>query len=151
MRTSEKEKFMSVSKQTAFRLTDTAIGYLDSYGEKHNLNRTESIERIIRDHQKRSDTFLDSVAERFLSKFDEKYKNLFTGLRLASRNADVNSDILIEAFNTFFISYQIEKAYTTDTVKSPALEACRTSVKDRIAAYKQKKDDKAAKKDNAGT
>lgn len=125
------------TKQKAFRLSDTAINYLEEFGEKNNLNQTESLERIIREHKSQSESEIDLIANKVIEKFDDKYKNLFTRLRLATNYTEKNAQVILEVLNSLIINMDYDDAYTSTLFKSKILEESEKEVKRRIAEYKQ--------------
>jgi hypothetical protein len=135
---------MAKSAKT-YRLTNTAIEYLNEFADKNNLNLTEALERILREHKCNSDKEIDILSNALLAKFDDKYKNMFTRIRLGSNTADVNSQIILEILNTMLITQSVNTAFTSKIVKSPVWEDCDIEVKRRIAEYKQIKDNKQIK------
>ena len=125
------------TRQKAFRLSDTAINYLEEFGEKNNLNQTESLERIIREHKSQSDSEIDLITDKIIQKFDDKYKKLFTRLRLATNYTEKNVQVIIEILNRLIINMDYDDTYTSTLFKSKILEECEKEVKRRIAEYKQ--------------
>ncbi len=129
-------------KQTAFRLSEKAISYLDSLATERNATRTLVLEQILMEHQNMSVDNTDIIVDRIVSKLNEKYKNLFTRLRLGTGYTEQNVQVLIEMMNSLFIEKCFTESYTTDIATSPILIASRDCVKNRIAHFKQKKDNK---------
>lgn len=135
------------NKQTAFRLTDTALEYLENYADENNLNRTESLEKIIREHKEQSKETLSVIADEVVNRIDDEYKNLFTRLRLSSNFTDRNVQIILEILNTLMVNLDIKHAFPTHSAKSAPFERCENVVKERISNFKQHRDDKAVKSD----
>ena len=84
----------------------------------------------------------DRIAERFLELYEEKYKNYMTRVRLAAREADVNSQILLELANSmlFLNSAEGKDFIASDEMEHPMMQNAKHFVKDRIARFKQKND-----------
>lgn len=139
---------MDKNKQSrTYRLSDTALTYLDEYSEKHNMNKTESLEKIIREHKASSEDEIEKIANTVVEQIEDKYKNLFTRLRLATGYTEKNVQILIEMMNSLFFAMNVqEDFYDTDKFESIVLEKSRVFVQGRIDKAKQRKDSKFAKK-----
>lgn len=84
----------------------------------------------------------DRIAERFLELYEAKYKNYMTRVRLAAREADVNSQILLELANSmlFLNSAEGKDFIASDEMEHPMMQNAKHFVKDRIARFKQKND-----------
>ena len=54
-----------------------------------------AVDYIIMQHKKMTDEQTDIVAEKLLTKIEEKYKNMFTRLRLGVTTADKNSQVTV--------------------------------------------------------
>ena len=59
-----------------------------------------AVDYIIMQHKKMTDEQTDIVAEKLLTKIEEKYKNMFTRLRLGVTTADKNSQVMLEILNS---------------------------------------------------
>ena len=130
-------------KQTAYRLTDTAIDYIDIIADKNNLSKTDALELIIREHQKQSSDELEKISEAVIDKFESKYKNFMTRLRLSTNYTDRNVQIALEVLNTMLIGLSLDKnAITTKNGKCQTLIQCENEIIRKIAEYKQYNDNK---------
>lgn len=130
-------------KQMNYRLTDTAINYIDSIADINNLSKTDALELIIREHQKQSADELDKISDAVVKKIEDKYKNFYTRLRLSTNYTDRNVQIALEVLNTLLVGLSLDKnAITTKNGKSKTLIQCEQEVTRRIAEYKQYNDNK---------
>ncbi len=125
------------SKAVTYRLSENAISYISKYADENHLTNTKAIEEIISFHQNQSTTELDKIADQLLNRFEEKYKNWFTRMRLATNYSEKNIQIVIELLNSLIISSGVDKAYLTDEFKSLTLKEAEELVQKRIADYKQ--------------
>lgn len=99
-----------------------------------SLNRT--LEFIITDYENNR-----NIAKAVSQKVSEDLSKVLTRIRLGTNTADINSQIIIELLNA--IVYQFNVApMTTQFDETTAVTVSRQHVKDKIAAYKQKKDNK---------
>lgn len=100
-----------------------------------SVNKT--LEFIITDYENNQ-----KIAENVSKNVSENLEKVLTRIRLGTNSADINSQIIIELLNA--IVYQFNVApMTTKFDETTALAVSRQCVKDRIAAFKQHKDDKA--------
>lgn len=118
-----------------YRLSPDTVEKLEKYAEENNLSKSAALDMIINEHLKE-----DANIKKFLDAFDNKYKNVITRIRLSSREADINVQILIEMMNTLMFFQSINSPYTTSTGESPVYKACKEEVKEKISHYKQIKD-----------
>ena len=101
-----------------------------------------AVDYIIMQHKKMTDEQTDIVAEKLLTKIEEKYKNMFTGLRLGVTTADKNSQVMLEILNSIILNLSMDKMYDTDILESNIVKESKDTVKNRIEKYKQLKDNK---------
>lgn len=139
---------MDTKKQTAFRLNDETLDYLKAYKEDHQLSSvTKALELIVKEHRAGSMKLEEAIANRVMELFESKYGNALTRIRLASRTADINSQIIIEIINSILYSGSATAVFiATDVMKNEIIEKSEEKVKARIAYYKQLNDDKKVKK-----
>lgn len=115
--------------------------YFEEYKEKHHLRSiSEAVDGIAR-HSMNTDN-VDLIADRLLSKMEEKYKNIFTRIRLASTTSDINSQVMLEILNSMLINMNVKKGYMTDVVEAQVVTESKQHVKNKIAKFKQIKDNK---------
>lgn len=132
-------------KQTGVRLRQSTIDYLNDYKEQHQLSSfTKAMELIIDEHRASTLQQNESIANRVLEKFENKYGNALTRIRMASNAADVNIQILMEIINSFAVNntFDIGEFVSIATMKAPILDEAEHTTKSKIAYYKQLKDNK---------
>lgn len=132
---------MNKSAKT-YRLSEASLTYLDTYAKENHLSNTAALERILCEHKEFCEEQGNQIAAQVVKLIDEKYSNMFTRVRLASTMADRNLEVVLEILNTFLITYKVDRAFTSEMAKSGVWEECDTTVKNRIAKYKQRKDNK---------
>lgn len=99
-----------------------------------SLNRT--LEFIITDYENNR-----NIAKAVSQRVSEDLSKVLTRIRLGTNTADINSQVIIELLNA--IVYQFNVApMTTQFDETTAVTVSRQHVKDKIAAYKQKKNNK---------
>ncbi|MGN0173637.1 MAG: hypothetical protein ACI39F_04275 [Acutalibacteraceae bacterium] len=131
-----------------FRLSETAIKYIESIAEKEKTSNTTALEMIIAEHSNNQNQSLaNEVAEKVIEEFEKKYKNLFTRLRLATNYTDRNVQIELEMWNTLFSALKMQDvpALPTKEKKVEALNQAEFNVKQRINDFKQQKNDSSKK------
>lgn len=136
--------------KTTFRLQQSTIDYLTDYKEQHQLSSmTSAIEKIIYEHRAATLSQNEDIANRVIEKFESKYGNALTRIRLASNAADVNIQILMEIINSFAVNntFDIGEFVSIATIKAPILEEAEHTTKSKIAYFKQLKDNKKKEKD----
>ncbi len=131
-----------------YRIAEELETELTQTAKRTGRSKTELVEAalheyLLSDAKKQA----DDLADVLLKKFDDKYNALFTRLRLGLRSADINSQVILRAFNNFLLlqGYQ-EKQYIDYTkMESPLVLLAEKSIKEEIARHKQAKDDKRTK------
>lgn len=135
-------------KQTGLRLRQSTIDYITEYKEKHHLSSmTKAAEMIFDEHRAANMNQNENIANRVIEKFESKYSNALTRIRIASNAADVNIQILMEIINSFAVNntFDIGEFVSIATMKAPVLEQAEHTTKAKIAYYKQLKDNKKKK------
>lgn len=119
-----------------FYLYEDTINGIKEYADKNRMTSSEVIEMLWENFQAgnsdKTDVIIDKVAERF--------ENLFTGFRLASRQSEKNTAVLIQAMNSIAVKMNCDTFISTDKYLSPVISGSEKYVKDKIAGYKQNAD-----------
>lgn len=112
--------------------------YAADTGESETLIIAQALERFFSGQGQEN----EEIADLFLQKFDEKYSNYMTRVRLASRGADENTQVLLEIVNTvlFLQGIKGDKFLPMDKTEHSLLKRAKEAVKERIARFKQRKD-----------
>lgn len=119
------------------------IEYIKKVKSEQGLrSMSAAVDYIIMQHRKMTDEQTDIVAEKLLTKIEEKYKNMFTRLRLGVTTADKNSQVMLEILNSIILNLSMDKMYDTDILESNIVKESKDTVKNRIEKYKQLKDNK---------
>lgn len=84
----------------------------------------------------------EDLVRLFLERFDEKYKNLFTRLRLSATTADRNIEALLNLKNSelFYEGARPDHFTSMYQTEHGLITQAREAVKEQIALYKQRKD-----------
>ena len=127
---------IEVKTMKPFRLSSESIEYILEIKEKNHLgSQTAALEQIIFEHKiKPKDTeLINNIAD----EIEARFKDVLTGIRLSSRFADKNVQIILEMLNTLCINRGLEDAYLTDAVPSGAYEDSKNAVEERIKNYRE--------------
>lgn len=108
--------------------------------EERNMNETSALEFIVDEYFNRSD-YIDEAIDRLFER-DKKYRER---LRWATRTAELNSQMLLDAVNTILINKGLENCCATHILMSPVLEQSKKSIERRIEHFKQEKDNRERK------
>lgn len=79
---------------------------------------------------------------RLMNAYHAKYYAMFERLKWACQTSEMNSTILLDAINTLLISEDIDETILTGVAEAPIVNMSRTAYKEKIAYFKQKKDDR---------
>ena len=124
------------------RLGPSLAKQLETYAKEEDVTETFVFEQALKQYFQNQREEYDRIAERFLELYEEKYKNYMTRVRLAAREADVNSQIMLELANSmlFLNSAEGKDFIASDEMEHPMMQNAKHFVKDRIARFKQKND-----------
>lgn len=132
-----------MSKKVLVTLPDELLDYVIQRQDENNIKSLSgTICDIIR--KEKSNDGHTQVADAVVEKIEEKYKNLFTRIRLGTTAADKNVQVLIECFNALAFDKKLKPMPTT-VMESEVVSDSRKVVKERIENFKQKKDWNAGK------
>lgn len=87
----------------------------------------------------------DEFIEKLLEAYHKKYYALFERLRWASQTSEKNSTMLLDAVNTILLIQDITDGILVDAIQAPVLQMSQTAYKEKIAYFKQMKDDRKRK------
>ena len=124
------------------RLGPSLAKQLETYAKEEDVTETFVFEQALKQYFQNQREEYDRIAERFLDLYEAKYKNYMKRVRLAAREADVNSQILLELANSmlFLNSAEGKDFIASDEMEHPMMQNAKHFVKDRIARFKQKND-----------
>lgn len=116
------------------------------YGLK---NDSAALRYIIEEYEKNCQKKKENseLIEEFLEAYHQKYYALFDRLRWATQTAEMNSMILLDAINTMLILQDVKDGVLVDSFMSPVLALSKSAYKEKIAHFKQKKDDRKNKRE----
>ena len=119
-----------------FRLASESIEYIFEIKEKNHLSsQTAALEQIIFEHKNKPKHM--ELVNNIADEIEARFKDVLTGIRLSSRFADKNVQIILEMLNTLCINRGLEDAYLTDTVPSGVYEDSKNAVEERIKNYRE--------------
>lgn len=109
---------------------------LDIQKEKgfSSLNRT--LEYMITDYANNR-----NIAKKVSENVTDSLSKTLTRIRLGTNTADVNSQVIIELLNAIIYQFNVAPM-TTELNETSTVKVSRQRVKDRIALFKQRKDNK---------
>lgn len=112
--------------------------------EQHLKNDSAAIRFILDEYEKNSKEKENDMQriEVFLEAYHKKYYSMFERLRWASQVSEMNTTMILDAVNTMLITQDIENPVLTEAYLSPVLDVSKSSYKEKIAYFKQKKDDR---------
>lgn len=108
--------------------------------EERNMNETSALEFIVDEYFNKSD-YIDEAIDRLFER-DKKYRER---LRWATRTAEINSQMLLDAVNTILWSKKYENCCMSHVLMNPVLEQSKQSIERRIEHFKQEKDNRERK------
>lgn len=107
---------------------------MDIQQEKGFSSVNKTLEYIIQDYESNR-----NIARTVTKEVSEHLSRILTRIRLGTTAADINSQVIIELLNAIIYQFNVAPM-TTQLDETAAVTVSRQQVKDRIAAFKQKKD-----------
>lgn len=142
-------------KSKHYDIDEDVLHIIQKVKEEQGL-KTEvaALSYIVRKHEDvKEDTIsqkqMEELADIFLQKYSEQYYKFFDRLRWATQTAEMNSIIMKDVLNTLLIRDRIEYCMLTDIETSPVIQTSMEYQKNKIEHFKQKKDDRNARKKGA--
>ena len=127
-------------KQKLFKLSDDTIDKIKQIKEELGLaSDTAVIEHLVRSFY--ISDFADQIVDRLLER-DKKYRER---LRWATRTAEINSQMLLDAVNTILVSKDYEYCCFPEAYMSPVLQQSKENIERKIEHFKQEKDNRERK------
>lgn len=125
-----------------FLLEQSHLEYLKQFQDQHKLSSGNQAARLMIDqHQLYFSQTEGSVGQIIAAVLEEKYSEFLNAIRASTQNTERNSQIMIELFNTLFLSQftNISHATLTSLYESDPLAEARKAVGERLAAQRQRK------------
>lgn len=121
-------------------LLEDTIQYIENYGKENGgLKIGQALEKIIEEHKKLSNRYIDDIANAVV----DKLHNDLVRIRLGTNTADRNTKVILELLNHVFIDKEFKKEYknfiTTEKYKSKSLIEAEAAVKKQVDTYRLKR------------
>lgn len=114
---------------------------MDIQQEKGFSSVNKTLEYIIQDYESNR-----NIAQTVTKEVSEQLSRILTRIRLGTTAADINSQVIIELLNAIIYQFNVAPM-TTQLDETAAVTVSRQQVKDRIAAFKQKKDNQPGRRE----
>ena len=88
---------------------------------------------------------INDFADQIIDRLFERDKSYRERLRWATRTAEINSQMLLDAMNTILVSKKFEYCCFPEAYMSPVLEQSKENIDRKIEHYKQEKDNRERK------
>ena len=126
---------MTKRKEKHYWVTEKNIEYIEEVKEKNNLKyNSEALDLIIREHRQNSDITTEAMIKLIANEVSEKIKFDIRGIKKSSNDTDINTQILLEMINGFFVISDYGRLATTDDIIAPALTRATELVNKRKEA-----------------
>lgn len=128
-------------KKKTYRIPEESERIIQDVMKENNFTSENAALIYILDEFKKRKNFADEIADSLIER-DKKYRER---LRWATRTAELNSQMLLDAVNTILINKGLENCCATHILMSPVLEQSKKSIERRIEHFKQEKDNRERK------
>ena len=128
-------------KRKAYRLTEDAISVIENVmKERMYTSETAALEYILREYSERK-----SLAEDMVATFNQVNKSWMERVKWAAQTAEQNSQDLYVAVNTILEHNSYKYYFDPELLLNPVLEGAAKIRKEKIAHFKQAKDERTRK------
>lgn len=115
-----------------YRLSEKNLNYIEEVKEKNNLKySSEALDLIIREHEANSDITTGYIIKEIVDKVSEQVRIDLRGIRKASNEADVNTQIILQLINGFLVKHDYKRLATTEDILAPAITNATDFVKSK--------------------
>lgn len=126
---------MANRERKIYMLSQKNIEYIDEVKEKNNLKyNSEALDLIIREHRQKSDITTEAMIKIIANEVSDKIKLDIRGIKKSSNDIDINTQVLLEMINGFFVISKYGRLATTEDEVAPALTRATEIVKKRKEA-----------------
>lgn len=128
-----------------YSLENSQIKTIEKVKAEQGLtDNSQALRFIIEEYEKtvKKKNQEDEFIEKLLEAYHKKYYALFERLRWASQTSEKNSTMLLDAVNTILLIQDITDGILVDAIQAPVLQMSQTAYKEKIAYFKQMKDDR---------
>lgn len=134
-----------------FLLDPEEVDFVKAIKKKEGLrSESEALRWILEEYQKQEETemMIDSVVRKAFQEEKEGERILLERIRWAAQTAEQNSIQMIDAMNTILTTGKLkgDACIFTEVHEHPVLRDSRERIKQRIAHFKQAKDDREKRK-----
>ena len=126
------------NKKENFYLDTESIKYIENYMALNSLKKSESLKKIIKEHEEfsklSSKDMYKEIAKNITENLKEEYGKEVKKSKQQSSNTDKNVQVLLEMFNCFILNNwrDTDIVVTTDITKSELLETSEKEIERRI-------------------
>jgi hypothetical protein len=122
-------------------MTDENLDIVKRVMEEQKLvSESATVSFIINEYAKQK-----TLSEEIVERINKENKAWMERVRWATKTAEVNSQILIDAINTMLLIQGVKYCSHIEYDKSPVIEQSEEKIKERIAHFKQEKDNRKRK------
>lgn len=122
-------------------LEESTVDFVTQYKIEHCLRSfSAALDEIISKYKDHQNGFVEEVGKSTLIEIKGEYDEIIKKTKFSARSADINSQVIIEILNTILLSMEMEHYYPSSEVTSTVLSSAQKTVTDRIAYYKQYKE-----------
>lgn len=95
-------------------------------------------------------TGLERLLERILEVKIEELRNTLERIKWASSEAERNTIMILDGLNAQFIYEDMKSEYLLEEAVAPVFQKSKARIKEKISHFKQKKDERIARKGRKG-
>lgn len=130
-----------------FSLSEEELALLEQYKKENNIkNDSQAIASLIRQTQADRGQFAIMIREELEKNYLPKER-----IRWATRIAEQNSIVLLDAMNTLLHMLKADACIPVEMAAHPVIKQSQDRMKEKIAYFKQKSDERKSKENNQGS
>lgn len=130
--------------QKHYNLDEKEIQFLNTVREEYNLvSESAALHFVLEEYKKlREEEVLISKA---IKKHEEENIGLHERLRWSTRTSEQNTITILDILNTILLKNNITECVPVDVIESPVITTSKKQMKEKLAYFKQQKDDRKNK------
>lgn len=127
-----------------YNMKDTEIIFLEQIRQEQKLgSEIAALHFVLKEYQTlREEEILISKA---IKKHEEENIGLHERLRWSTRTSEQNTITILDILNTILLKNNITECVPVDVIESPVIATSKKQMKEKLAYFKQQKDDRKNK------
>lgn len=134
-------------KKTSYYISEENLSALEILKERYSLSTNGQVINFL--IQQAMENQEERIAKAVIQEMNDSYLSK-ERLKWSLQTAEQNSIILLDAMNTLLHKENLDTCITTEFLPNEVITQSKNNLKEKIAHFKQKSDDRKAKQEKGG-